>query len=164
MTKITKGDKVRCISQFPGITGVVVSGAIDCVLVILNTDSKTTGWVVQDWHRDHDGQPLTEHVGKQAWWFTPASLEKIEEPKKSENITLGVPSIAKDLKLKPQARKVLAHLLAGKNITPLKAQNVYGVYRLAASIREIRLAGYNVVTNLKKDEGGHQYAKYTLAA
>jgi hypothetical protein len=76
---------------------------------------------------------------------------------------LGSPSIASDLRLKPQARKILAHLLAGKPITPLKAQTVYGVYRLAASIFEIRAQGYNVEAIQCTDEGGHKYARYSLA-
>lgn len=77
-------------------------------------------------------------------------------------ITLGVRSIATDLSLKPQARKILAHLEAGKPITPLKAMTVYGVYRLAASIRELRQAGYVVITELFVDEGGHKYARYSM--
>jgi hypothetical protein len=87
-------------------------------------------------------------------------VEKIVE----ENISLGVPSIADDLRLKPQARKVLAHLRAGKSISPLEAQNVYAVYRLAASIYEIKNAGYKIAKVIKQDEAGHKYARYSLAA
>jgi hypothetical protein len=79
-----------------------------------------------------------------------------------KTLTLGVPSIAADLRLKPQARKILAHLYAGKPITPLKAQTVYGVYRLAASVRELRQAGYVIFTDRCVDEGGHKYARYTM--
>lgn len=81
---------------------------------------------------------------------------------RSTVFTLGTPSIAVGVGLKPQARKILAHLLAGKPITPLKAQTVYGVYRLAASIHELRKAGYRVESVQCVDEGGHKYARYSL--
>jgi hypothetical protein len=73
-------------------------------------------------------------------------------------------TFANDLRLTPQARKVLAHLLAGKAITPQKAEMVYSVYRLASRINEIRKAGYAVKTELRRDESGHPYGRYSLAA
>lgn len=80
----------------------------------------------------------------------------------TDTFTLGVPSIARDLRLKPQARKVLAHLEKHSSISPLEAQNVYSVWRLAASINEIRKAGYKVLTQLREDAMGHKYARYNL--
>lgn len=77
-------------------------------------------------------------------------------------ITLGTPNLATDLGLKPQARKILAHLEAGKPITPLKAQTVYGVYRLAASVHELRRAGYRIDSIVCADESGHKYARYSM--
>jgi hypothetical protein len=73
------------------------------------------------------------------------------------------PSIADELRLKPQARKVLAHLKSRHSISPLEAQNVYGVYRLAASIHELRNAGFIIETQNKKDAAGHKYARYWLS-
>lgn len=57
---------------------------------------------------------------------------------------------------------LLKHLLAGKTITPMKAMMVYGIGRLAARIRELREEGHNIVTALKEDERGHQYAEYRI--
>lgn len=78
-------------------------------------------------------------------------------------ITLGTPNYADDLRLPPQARKVLAHLKEGKSITPSKAQTIYSIWRLAARIKELRDAGYKVVTEYRQDEQGHRYGCYWLA-
>lgn len=63
----------------------------------------------------------------------------------------------------PQARKVLTHLKRKKSITPLEAIGVYGIYRLAARIYEIRAAGHQVITMMNKDEQFRPYARYRLA-
>lgn len=62
----------------------------------------------------------------------------------------------------PQAKTVLNHLKSGRHITPLEALGVYGVYRLAARILEIKAAGYNVVTERVYDAKRKQYARYAL--
>jgi hypothetical protein len=63
---------------------------------------------------------------------------------------------------KSQTQTLLEHMLAGKTITPMKAMMVYGVHRLAARIRDLRDAGHNIVTDLKEDESGRQYAEYRI--
>lgn len=78
-------------------------------------------------------------------------------------LTLGVTSLASDLNLPPQARTILAHLEAGKAITPLKAQNVYNIWRLSDVIYKIRNAGHDVLTDDRKDESGKKYGMYYLA-
>lgn len=80
-----------------------------------------------------------------------------------KTLTLGITSLASDLSLPPQARKILAHMEAGKTITPMKALNVYGIYRLSDCVFKIRNAGHGVCTLNCVDEGGHKYAKYFLA-
>lgn len=80
----------------------------------------------------------------------------------TDTITLGVPSIAKDLKLPPQARKILAHLEKGKTVTPMESMIVYSIYRLSDCIFKIRNAGYVVVTEERQDAQGHKYARYRL--
>lgn len=67
-----------------------------------------------------------------------------------------------DLKLKPQARRILAHLRSGKAITPVEAMTVYGIARLAASVYEIRRAGYDVGCERRRDEVGHGYGRYSI--
>lgn len=80
----------------------------------------------------------------------------------NKTLTLGVTSLASDLSLPPQARTILAHLEAGKTITPMKSLNVYSIPRLSDCIFKIREAGHDVTTVNCKDEGGHKYGKYFL--
>lgn len=68
------------------------------------------------------------------------------------------------LSLKPQARNVLRHLELYSYITPMIALNTYGIYRLAASIHELRKNGIEVVTEVREDAKGHKYGYYKLAA
>jgi hypothetical protein len=71
-------------------------------------------------------------------------------------------SIADELNLKPQTRRILAHLKEGRAITPLKARAVYGVESLSSRISEIVSAGYPVARIIDKDESGKRYAVYAL--
>jgi hypothetical protein len=61
-----------------------------------------------------------------------------------------------------QRQTVLDHLLAGKTLTPLKARAVYRIERLAARIFELKKAGHNIVTSVKIDESGREYAEYRI--
>lgn len=72
------------------------------------------------------------------------------------------PTIASDLRLKPQSRKVLRHLADGSSITPSEAATVYSIWRLAACIFDIRKIGYKVTTERREDAQGHKYARYTM--
>jgi hypothetical protein len=64
--------------------------------------------------------------------------------------------------LQSQNGRILAHLLGGNTITPLQAIGVFGAYRLAARIRELRLAGHKIKTSMKVDPNGKPYAEYSL--
>ncbi len=68
----------------------------------------------------------------------------------------------RELRLKPQARKVLRHLEKA-SISPMEAWGVYGIYRLAASIHEIRNEGFRVFTTMHEDEAGKKYARYHMS-
>lgn len=81
----------------------------------------------------------------------------------TEIMTLGTNTLASDLRLPPQPRKILAHLEAGKTITPSKALTIYSIYRLSDCIFKIRAAGHYVITENCVDEQGHKYAKYRMA-
>jgi hypothetical protein len=61
-----------------------------------------------------------------------------------------------------QNGRILAHLLSGNTITPLVAVGVFGAYRLAARIRELRQAGHKIKTTIKRDPNGKPYAEYSL--
>lgn len=55
--------------------------------------------------------------------------------------------------------KVLAHLVSGKELTPLDALSLYGSYRLGAIIFTLRKDGYNIKTDIAKGSG---HAIYSL--
>ncbi|MDD5395283.1 MAG: helix-turn-helix domain-containing protein [Thiothrix sp.] len=72
------------------------------------------------------------------------------------------PTIFGSLKLQPQTRKILAHLNKRGSISPMEALVTYGCFRLAAQIFKLRQVGYNIVTDVRKDNVAHQYARYVL--
>lgn len=61
-----------------------------------------------------------------------------------------------------QVSRIADHLEAGKSITPAIAMAVYGIVRLASVIEDLRQAGYEIDTMLKRDEMGKQYGEYRL--
>ena len=67
----------------------------------------------------------------------------------------------RELRLKPQARKILLHLEKA-SISPMEALIVHGIYRLAASVYELRREGFKVFTTMHQDESGKKYARYHL--
>lgn len=54
------------------------------------------------------------------------------------------------------------HLRSGKSITQLEAIGLYSLFRLAARVHELKKQGWNIVTNVKRDANGSEYAEYTL--
>lgn len=108
----------------------------------------------QQWN---DGLAVVVDGTHQSIWFGKHEVEVIA-PKLQ-------PSYADDLRLTPQAKIVLSHLKKRGRISPAEADRVYGISRLASCIHEIRhRAGYSVKTEQRRDDVGHKYAKYILAA
>jgi hypothetical protein len=60
-----------------------------------------------------------------------------------------------------QIDSIRAHLLRGKPITPIQALNLFGCFRLAAVIFNIRDEGYTVDTEMVYRKG-KKWASYTL--
>ncbi len=58
-----------------------------------------------------------------------------------------------------QAQMILAALLAGERITPMDALTLCGSWRLAARVKDLRLAGWNVVSERVSD-GERTFAAY----
>jgi hypothetical protein len=58
---------------------------------------------------------------------------------------------------------VLAHLRR-KSITPLEALNLYGCFRLAARIYDLRQKGHNILTNRFHTPTGKVVGEYVLLA
>lgn len=56
-----------------------------------------------------------------------------------------------------------SHLTSGKTITQLEALGLYGLFRLAARIKELRNKGWNITTEMRDDPNGSKYAVYKLA-
>lgn len=69
----------------------------------------------------------------------------------------------KELRLTPQARKVLSHLEKTGEITERSAIMDYSIQRLSARIAELRQHGWPVVTQRRRHPvSGQRYAKYYL--
>ena len=54
------------------------------------------------------------------------------------------------------------HLRSGRSITPLEALGLYGVFRLAARMKELRDQAWDIGTDIRRDPNGKTYAVYTL--
>lgn len=60
-----------------------------------------------------------------------------------------------------QAEAIRAHLESGRDLTPIDALDLYGCFRLAARIDELRADGLDVETIIEK-RGRKRYARYKL--
>jgi Helix-turn-helix domain len=80
----------------------------------------------------------------------------------SETLSIGVATLAGDLALPEQARKVLAHLERHGDITRLKADKVYGIVNLPDCIYRLRAAGHKVLTERPLDDSGVRYVRYVI--
>lgn len=66
------------------------------------------------------------------------------------------------MKPQSQSQKILAWLQSGKTITQLDALRMFSCMRLASRISDLRNAGYNIISQPEKHDGG-QHARYSLA-
>jgi len=60
-----------------------------------------------------------------------------------------------------QCSNILKHLEEGKSITPIDALNLFGVFRLAARISDIRNAGHEITTKSVK-VNNKEFASYFM--
>lgn len=82
---------------------------------------------------------------------------------KYDTFTVGTSTeLAETIGLPKQQKKILNHLLGGKNITRLKADHVYKVTNLPDVIMKLRRRGYPITTTVETDESGSKYASYRL--
>lgn len=58
--------------------------------------------------------------------------------------------------------KIKAHLLSGRSLTQLEALGLYGAFRLAARIHDLKAQGWKIVSTIKEDPNGNPYAEYKL--
>lgn len=61
-----------------------------------------------------------------------------------------------------QIEQVRRHLEAGKSITPMQAIAVYGIFRLASVIEDLRQRGLHIDCVLRWDEMGKRYGEYRI--
>lgn len=59
----------------------------------------------------------------------------------------------------PQNKQIRAHLMSGKSLTPLEALNLYGCFRLASRIHEIKDQGVDI-DKIMVDVGRKKVAMY----
>lgn len=61
-----------------------------------------------------------------------------------------------------QCQEVLSHLQSGNPITALEALNLYGIFRLASRIHDLRKIGYDIQSRETATENGKKIAQYYL--
>ena len=58
--------------------------------------------------------------------------------------------------------KLRQHFLSGRSLTQLEAIGLYGAFRLAARIHDLKAEGFKFDTTIKRDPLGNPYAEYAL--
>ena len=61
-----------------------------------------------------------------------------------------------------QNNTLLNHMMTGRSISPLEALGLYGVFRLAARMFELKAMGVDIQKVTKVDINGKQYAEYSI--
>ncbi len=61
-----------------------------------------------------------------------------------------------------QESRILDYLKSGRLLTPIGALKLFGCFRLAARIAELRAAGHLIATNTIKTRSGKRIAAYVL--
>ena len=61
-----------------------------------------------------------------------------------------------------QCKQIAAHLKCGNTITALEALDLFGCFRLASRIHDLRVAGYNIIVDRVKTSTGKTVAQYRL--
>ena len=62
-----------------------------------------------------------------------------------------------------QQDQILQHMKRKRTITPMKALDYFGCFRLASVIHRLRQEGYVIVTEMRESKStGNKYAQYRL--
>jgi hypothetical protein len=72
--------------------------------------------------------------------------------------------IVRAINLSPQQKTILGHLSSGKSISDMESLIVYQIKRLSDVIMKLRRKGFEINTDVRVDNSGHKYSRYTLAA
>ena len=65
-------------------------------------------------------------------------------------------------RLTGQNRAILNYLESGGSISPIEALNKFQCFRLAARVRDLRKAGHDIQTEMKRQKNGKKIAVYSL--
>jgi hypothetical protein len=68
------------------------------------------------------------------------------------------------INLSPQQKTILSHLSRGQSISNMEALIVYNISRLSDVVLKLRRKGFEVQTDIRVDQAGHKYSRYSLAA
>ena len=61
-----------------------------------------------------------------------------------------------------QCKQIAAHLNDGNTITALEALNLFGCFRLASRIHDLRVAGYDIIVERIRTATGKTVAQYRM--
>lgn len=63
-----------------------------------------------------------------------------------------------------QTQQILAHLKAGRPITPIEALDEYGCFRLSGRIYDLRQEGHTITRDMVETPTGKRVAQYRMEA
>jgi len=63
-----------------------------------------------------------------------------------------------------QTQAILGYLQRGRTIDPQVALRLFGSFRLAARIKELKEVGYRISKEMVQARNGQRFARYRLAA
>ena len=64
--------------------------------------------------------------------------------------------------MESQNKQILKHLQAGHRLTPIDALNLFGCFRLAARVYDLRKLGHKINKEIMELEGDVKVAEYYL--
>ena len=72
--------------------------------------------------------------------------------------------LVRAISLSPQQKVILSHLARGQSISNMEALIVYNISRLSDVVLKLRRKGFEVETEVRVDNAGHKYSRYSLVA
>lgn len=135
MTKFTVGQKVITNARF------IPSTEVGMETYITEIDPDGT-YNIAD----------TKRPGTSDWFAYEHELDAVVEPVK----------VSKPKDPNTKIAKLKAHFLSGRSLTQLEAIGLYGAFRLAARVHDLKADGMKIVTRMKEDPNGNPYAEYQL--
>lgn len=147
MKKFSNGTRVQMISSQgsarTGMIGTIIKDNTPLPHNLVDFDDMTTG---HDGHANYSGKVRSRYYVNR------------------ENLVEVVVATMPTAPANPQTKidKLKAHFLSGKSLTQLEAIGLYGAYRLAARVHDLKKQGWKFTTVIKEDPNGSPYAEYRL--